>query len=114
MPYEGLLERGIWIILAALLYPMLSRIFQKDLRQIVPVLLGVVLIAALAQAVGPALTQFGYLGWLLWCFLLIYFVRVDHPPVLYAEPLTPGRRMLGILSLFIFVLCFSIKPLYFV
>ena len=112
--YEGLLESGVWFILAALLYPMLSRIFQKDLRQIVPVLLGIVLITALAQAVGPALTQFGYLGWLLWCLLLIYFVRVDHPPVVNAEPLTPARRALGILSLFIFVLCFSIKPLYFV
>jgi len=41
-------------------------------------------------------------------------IRVDHPPVLYAEPLTPGRRVLGILSLLIFVLSFSIKPLYFV
>lgn len=112
--YEGWLAGGVWFILAALLYPMLSRMFQKDLRQIVPVLLGIVLIAALAQVVGPALTQFGYLGWLLWCFLLIYFIRVDHPPVLYAEPLTPARRWLGILSLVIFVLSFSIKPLYFV
>ena len=46
--------------------------------------------------------------------LLIYFVRVDHPPVLYAEPLTRGRLVLGVVSLAIFVLSFSIKPLYFV
>ena len=113
-PYEGLLERGIWLILAVLLYPMLSRIFHQDLRVIAPVLVGIVLITVVAHAAGPALTQFGYLGWLLWCLLLVYFVRVDHPPVLYAEPLTSGRRALGIVSLLIFVLCFSIKPLYFV
>ena len=46
--------------------------------------------------------------------LLAFLVRVEHPPVLYQEPLTPGRRLLGYLSIAIFVLCFSINPLYFV
>ena len=109
-----LLEAGMWFILAAMLYIMLHRVFKGDLRLIVPVILGIVLIAALARAAGPVLTQFGYIGWVLWCFLLVFLIRVDHPPVLYVEPLTPGRRVLGILSLLIFVLCFSIKPLYFV
>lgn len=112
--YGKLVEVGVWFVLAGLLYLMLNRVFQRDIRLVMPVLFGIVLIAALAQAVGPALTQFGYIGWLLWCFILIYFIRVDHPPVLYTEPLTPGRRMVGILSLILFVLCFSIRPLYFV
>ena len=107
-------EAIVWLVLATLLYVMFNRIFQGQLRLIVPALFGIVLIAALARAAGPALTQFGYLGWLLWCFLLIFLIRVDHPPVLYTEPLTRGRRWLGILSLIIFVLCFSIRPLYFV
>ncbi len=106
-----LLEAGMWLVLATMLYIMLNRVFKGDLRQIVPVIFGIVFIAALARAAGPVLTQFGYVGWVLWCFLLVFLIRVDHPPVLYAEPLTPGRRILGILSLLIFVLCFSIKPL---
>ena len=111
---ELFVEAMVWLVLATLLYIMLHRIFQGHLRLIVPALFGIVLIAALARAAGPVLTQFGYLWWLLWCFLLIFVIRVDHPPVLYAEPLTRGRRVLGIISLLIFVLCFSIKPLYFV
>ena len=111
---ELLAEAVVWLVLSTMLYVMLHRIFKGDLRLIVPALFGIVFIAAVARAVGPALTQFGWFGWLLWCFLLIFLIRVDHPPVLYAEPLTRGRRVLGILSLLIFVLCFSIKPLYFV
>jgi len=111
---ERLLDAGVWFVLAALLYALLSRMFKGDLRRIAPALLGIVLIAALAQVAGPVLTQFGYIGWFLWCIILVFFIRVDHPPVLYAEPLMRGRRVLGLLSLLIFVLCFSIKPLYFV
>jgi hypothetical protein len=70
-------------------------------------------VAALAQVIGPAVTRIGYSGWLLWCFLIVFLIRIDHPPVLYQEPLTRGRRMLAWASIVVFVLCFSIKPLYF-
>jgi len=110
--YRGALLIGQWFALAGFLYLILNRVFSRNLRLIVPLLFGIVLIAALAKAAGPSLTQFGWGGWWVWCLLLAFFVRVDHPPVLYAEPLTPARRALGILSLLIFVLCFSIKPLY--
>ncbi len=113
-PYTAWLEVGQWFALAGFLYLLLARPFERDLRQIAPVLLGIVLIAVLARAAGPSLTQFGWAGWWVWCALLVYFIRVDHPPVLYAEPLTPRRRLLGILSILIFFLCFSIKPFYLV
>lgn len=101
-----------WFILAGLLYPLLSRIYKGEQRMIAPVLLGIVLVAVLAKWIGPAVTQFGYSGWFVWSFLLVFLIRIEHPPVLYAEPLTPGRRALALLSILLFLLCFSIKPLY--
>jgi hypothetical protein len=56
----------------------------------------------------------GWLGWLLWGALIVYVIKVDHPPVPIQEPLSPGRRALGVLALVIFVLCFSPRPLYLV
>jgi hypothetical protein len=44
--------------------------------------------------------------------LIVRLIKVDHPPVMHPEPLTPGRRALGIFALVLFVLCFSFKPLY--
>ncbi len=105
---------GSWVLLAALLFFYLNRVFNRDLRLIAPVLLGIVLIVAWAVYLGPGAVHLGYGGWLIFSLLLAFLVRVEHPPVLYQEPLTPGRRLLGYLSIAIFVLCFSINPLYFV
>ncbi len=109
--YPLLVEVVAVIILVGLLLFLLRRFLSG--RVSIYAAFGIMLVAELSRAVGPALTQFGYSGWLLWCFLLIFFVRIDHPPVLTQERLTHGRRLIGILSLVIFLLCFSIRPLYF-
>ncbi len=111
--YLDLLQIGQWFVLTGFLYFILQRVFKRALGQIVPALFGIVMIAAVAQ-LSPALQQLGWAGWWVWCMLVVFLIRVDHPPVLYTEPLTPTRRALGILSIIIFVLCFSIRPLYLV
>jgi len=103
-----------WVILSALLFVYLNKVFGGDHRIIAPVLLGIVMIVALSQWIGAPMQQFGYRGWLVFSLLLAFFVRIEHPPVLYAERLTPRQRLLGYLSILIFVLCFSLTPLYFV
>ena len=108
------LGRSSWFILAAILYFYLNRVFDRDHRVIAPVLLGMILLVVLAQFIGPAAQQVGYWGWLFWCLLIIFLIRIDHPPVLYVEPLTPMRRALGIFSIIVFFLCFSLKPFYIV
>jgi len=49
--------------------------------------------------------------WLLFALLIVYFVGVEHPPVVREEPLTPRRRLLGYAAIVIFLLCFSLQPL---
>ncbi len=52
----------------------------------------------------------GYSGWLLFAFVLGRFLGVYHPPVLYDQPLDIKRKVLGWVSLIVFVLCFSPQP----
>ncbi|MEM0961486.1 MAG: site-2 protease family protein [Bacteroidota bacterium] len=56
----------------------------------------------------------GWTGWMFWVAMILFVIRVDHPPVQIDEPLTPGRKALGWLCLAIFLLCFSIQPIYIV
>lgn len=55
----------------------------------------------------------GSLIWIVWSFFIVYFVGLEHPPVLYEEPLSPGRKILGWSSMAIFILCISPVPIYF-
>jgi membrane-associated protease RseP (regulator of RpoE activity) len=52
----------------------------------------------------------GYPSWLLFAFILGRFLGVDHPKV-EEEKIGWGRKVLGWLSLVIFILCFSPQPL---
>jgi membrane-associated protease RseP (regulator of RpoE activity) len=52
----------------------------------------------------------GYSGWLVFGFLIGRFLGVHHPPVHDDRPLSTGRIALGLLSLVVFILCFSPEP----
>lgn len=102
-----------WVILATILGGLMWRLFERDWRLLVPALIGLLGLAALVVHFLPELADtFGYSAWLLWVGLIVFLIRVDHPPVLVHEPLTPGRRALGYVCLVLFVLCFSIQPIY--
>lgn len=103
---------GSWFILAAILYFYLAKLFNGSLKTVAPALVGIILVVVLSEDAIPWLQEFAYSGWLIWCLLLIYLVRVDHPPVLSEEPLTRGRIVLGVVAIVVFILCFSFKPLY--
>ena len=51
----------------------------------------------------------GYNNWLLFAFIIGRFLGVEHPKS-EEEPIGLGRKILGWLSLVIFVLCFSPQP----
>lgn len=53
----------------------------------------------------------GYSGWLLFALLIGRFIGVYHPPVPIEEPLDLNRKILGWLSLLIFIISFSPAPI---
>ena len=60
---------------------------------------------------GGGLEQTGSLIWVFWSFFLVYFVKIEHPPVIYEQPLSSRRRILGWVSMIVFLLCISPSPI---
>jgi Zn-dependent protease len=106
-----LLGRSSWIILAAIFFGYLYRIFDGRYQFVGMGLVGLLGTVAGALAAGPIFTQFSYTGWLVWTLLVVFLVRVEHPPVVRPQRLTGTRRVLGYLAIVIFILCFSLQPL---
>jgi membrane-associated protease RseP (regulator of RpoE activity) len=52
----------------------------------------------------------GWLGWLLWGFIIGRFLGIYHPPALINEPLSMERRILGWIALMVFIISFSPMP----
>jgi Zn-dependent protease len=100
-----------WLILAAIYYGYLYRIYDGTHRYMMAALAGLMGAVGGAALVGPALMSYGYSGWLVWTLLIVFLIRVEHPPVVQEQTLTPTRRVLGYAAIVIFVLCFSIRPL---
>lgn len=100
-----------WPLLAVILYGYLYRVFGGAHRTIAPVLAGLLACVAGAAWIEPLAANLSYTGWLLWTLLIVFLVRVEHPPVGINEPLTPTRRALGYAAIAIFLLCFSLQPL---
>lgn len=101
-----------WVILSVTLAFFMRRIFPHDGRMMMAGLTGLLALVLIAEWLGPSVTQYGYLGWMLWVVLIVVFIKIDHPPVLYMVPLGRGRQILGVLSMVIFLLSFSIRPIY--
>ncbi len=96
-------------IYIAFLYLVFSRMFEKPINAL--------LLSVAVFAGQYIVTSFwgleGYSGWLVFAFVLGRFLGVYHPPAMYEEPLSTGRKVLGWLSLVIFILCFTPEPFVF-
>jgi len=110
--WDPLLGELPWLILSGILFFFLNRIFNGVYQLIAPVLIMLVVGIAAGSTSEWVVQNIGYSGWLVWCLIITLLIKVDHPPVMIMEPLTRRRKWLAALSLLIFALCFSIKPLY--
>lgn len=102
------------LIWALLLLMLLRRGFHREHIWIAPIW-AISLIASVAYLyfIIGGFGQSGSLIWVFWSFFLVYFVRIEHPPVMFEQTLSPARRRLGWISMIVFILCISPTPIYF-
>lgn len=111
MPGYGYLSLLIW---AVVLLFLLRKGFHREHTWIAPVwALSLIGSVAYLYGVVGGFDQSGSLIWTFWSFFLVYFVRIEHPPVMFEQTLSPTRRKLGWISMVVFILCISPTPIYF-
>lgn len=52
----------------------------------------------------------GWSGWLFWAVILFFVIKLKHPPIYDDTPLDHTRKIVGYLTILIFVLCFIPAP----
>lgn len=56
--------------------------------------------------------QPGTIGWLVFALILIFIVKIEHPPIPDDAELDPQRKMLGWITFFIFIISFAPVPFF--
>jgi hypothetical protein len=100
----------IWYVLPylGLLYLMFYRAFDDNRLTVILIALSIFVGQLLINYVFPQVQ--GYSGWLAFGFILGNFLGIFHPPAEIEQPLDTKRKILGWVSLLIFLLSFSPEP----
>jgi len=85
------------------LYAVLGRRTHKWVSRLVCVATGVIAIANLYWQKSPV--------YLLWTLVLLFLLKVGHPPVAEEESLGKTRIILAVIALLVFILCFLPFPI---
>jgi len=54
--------------------------------------------------------EIGWTGWLFWCLILFFIIKIDHPRIMDPTPLDRKRKVIGWLTILIFIVSFSPNP----
>lgn len=111
-PYDTGFGALSWILWGIVLYSLMHTAFKGAMNWI-HVMLPVSLIGSgsyIYLIAGPGNITSSSL-WFVWLLFITFLVKVDHPPVTFYKPLSTGRKVLGWLSMLIFILCISLNPL---
>lgn len=101
------------IIWGFVLLFLINKAYNNNLQWVYPVWFISIAISVLYLFLSNGFMNTGSMIWVFWSFFIAYFVKLEHPPVLIEQPLTPGRKILGWISMAIFILCISPSPIYF-
>jgi membrane-associated protease RseP (regulator of RpoE activity) len=111
LPFVGKVVMDIYIfkfpLYIAGLYIMLGKLF-KEKQNVLLLAFSIFTVQFLVSFLYPGVD--GYPGWLLFCFILGRVLGIYHPPALYDEPLDLKRKILGWISLIVFIISFSPTP----
>lgn len=110
-PGFGYMAIVLW---AALVLFFFRKGFHNDTGWMFPVWILSLGASVLYLVFTSGFDQAGSLIWVFWSFFLVYFVKLEHPPVMIKQPLSPARKRLGWISMAVFVLCISPTPIYFI
>ena len=103
---------SLWLTVALVFSLALAWLFRGEWALVGSGVAFLTAVTALLVVTIPGLgLRVGWTGWLFWVGMILFVIRVDHPPVLVREELTPRRKLLGYLCLVIFALCFSLQPI---
>lgn len=110
LPGYGLTSILLW---GLVLLFLMRKGFHNELQWIAPMWLLSLGIPVIYLFVTSGFEQAGSLIWVIWSFFIVYFVKIEHPPVIIRQQLSPARKKLGWVSMAVFVLCISPSPIYF-
>lgn len=102
-----------WLIWATLLFCVMQIAFNKDQKWVNAMFISSLLCSAAYLYFFKEVNE-GQpsLIWGVWTLFITFAVKVEHPPVTFYQPLSRGRKVLGWISMLIFVLCISLNPIY--
>lgn len=100
---------GVGLYAAFLVY-ILNRLFFKGrMKNLLMAVVGILVAQAAFKYFVPALQP--SLIWLIYAFLSVRFIGVDHPRALMEHRVNRPRQILGWVAIAIFVLCFTPFPI---
>jgi membrane-associated protease RseP (regulator of RpoE activity) len=104
-----------WLIWTAVLFLIMQKAFYREQYWVASMLPASLIGSGLYLYVIAADKEpESSMIWLVWTIFIAFVVKVEHPPVLIEKPLSPARKVIGWLSMLIFVLCISLNPLSFI
>lgn len=111
--YSRLLGSASWLVWGSVLYLIMNKAFKGDQTWIGALLVISVGTSSLWLYFNPSAMagQTSFI-WLVWSFFIAFVIGVEHPPVSVEEELSTTRKVIGWLSMLIFILCISPNPLY--
>lgn len=101
-----------WLGWAFGLVVVFRKLFKNDQRLVILGTSLSMLLSALLLWSGYIKSPESYLMWLIWLIFLSFFAGIDHPPVIKRESLSKNRQILGWISMIIYLLCFTLNPIY--
>ncbi|HBQ60818.1 MAG TPA: site-2 protease family protein [Balneolaceae bacterium] len=103
-----------WLLWGMLVYFLMSKAFVRADKTWIQgmAILSIALTAGYTIVTGGIEPGKGSFIWLVWSFFVAFVVKVEHPPVDIEEKLSPTRRVIGWLSMLIFLLCISPNPIF--
>lgn len=106
----GYLSVLLW---GSVLFFLIQKGFYNEHNWIAPVFAFSLCVPVIYLFATSGFTQVGSLIWVFWSFFLVYFVKIEHPPVMIEQSLTPIRKKIGWISMGVFILCISPSPISF-